>query len=83
MSADRLDEIKESLLAELYDQQMLDIVISDVTTLHLSTLQWIYAFGCAASSEGKEVEVTTDLPAKYDKLVKASGIKKMFNRFNP
>ena len=82
LSVDRLEEIKEQLLAELYDSPQLHITISDVTTLHLFTLQWIYAFSCAADTEGKEVTITLDLPAKFDLLVRVSGIKKMFNRFD-
>ncbi len=81
LSVRRLAEIKEMLLSELFDSQRLCITITQVSTLHLFTLQWIYAFGCAANSEGKEVIITLDLPAKFDLLVKASGIKKMFNRF--
>ena len=77
----RTEEIKEHLLAELFDQQKLLITITQVTSLHLATLQWIYAFSCAAQTEGKEVTISTDLPARFDLLVRASGIKKMFNRF--
>ena len=82
LSVKRLEEIKELLLSELFDSQQLRITITQVTTLHLFTLQWIYAFGCAANTEGKEVTITLDLPAKFDLLVRASGIKKMFNRFD-
>lgn len=81
LSVKRLEEIKELLLSELFDSQRLRINIAQVTTLHLFTLQWIYAFGCAANTENKEVVITLDLPAKFDLLVRASGIKKMFNRF--
>lgn len=78
----RMEEIKANLLAELYVQQKLHITITEVSSLHLSSLQWIYAFSCAAQTEGKEVMISTNLPARFDLLVKASGLKKMFNRFD-
>ena len=81
LSSRHLEEIKEKLLMELHEQQQLHIDITNVTSLNLSTLQWIYAFGCAANSEGKRVSIELDLPAKFDLLVQASGIKEMFNRF--
>ena len=81
LGVSRLEEIKEQLLSQLLTMQQLHIAISEVTTLHLSTLQWIYAFGRAAQTEGKEVVVTTDLPAQYAQLVRASGLEKMYNRF--
>ena len=79
----RLEEIKAQLLSELLEAQQLHITVSEVTSLHLFLLQWIYAFGCAASTEGKEVTISLDLPAKFDLLVRAAKIKKMFNRFDP
>ena len=82
LSVGRLENIKEQLLSELFNLQLLHITISDVNTLDLFTLQWIYAFSCAANTEGKVVIITLDLPAKFDKLVRISGIKKMFNRFD-
>ena len=73
--------IKEKLLGELLTLQQLHVRIFDVHALDLSTLQWVYAFSCAASSEGKEVTIKMELPAELDQLVRASGIKRMFNRF--
>lgn len=81
LSARRLEEIKEQLTAELLDLHLLHITIARVTVLDLSTLQWIYAFGCAANSEGKEVVVTLNLPNELEELVRISGVRKMFNRF--
>lgn len=81
LSVNRLEEIKTQLLTELLEAQQLRIAVSEVTALHLFTLQWIYAFVCAANSEGKQVTISLDLPAKFDILVRASKIKKMFNRF--
>ena len=82
LSANRLDEIKELLLSELFEEPALHISISEVSALHLSTLQWIYAFSCAANTEGKRVIIKLDLPPKFDRLVKASGIQEKFNRFD-
>ncbi|MGB3778404.1 MAG: STAS domain-containing protein [Tunicatimonas sp.] len=76
-----LADIKQQLLDELLGMQHLHVRISNVHALDLSTLQWVYAFGCAASSEGKEVTIKMELPADLEKLVRVSGIKKMFNRF--
>jgi hypothetical protein len=77
-----LAAIKEKLLGELLTLQRLHVRIFNVHALDLSTLQWVYAFGCAASSEGKEVTINIELPAELDRLVRMSGIKKMFNRFD-
>lgn len=81
LSARRLEEIKEQLTAELLDLHLLHVTIARVTVLDLSTLQWIYAFGCAANSEGKEVVVTLNLSNELEELVRISGVRKMFNRF--
>ncbi len=77
-----LASIKEQLLGELFTLQRLHVRICNVHALDLSTLQWVYAFGCAASSEGKDVTIKLELPTELDQLVRVSGIKKMFNRFN-
>lgn len=77
-----LASIKEKLLGELFTLQRLHVRICNVHALDLSTLQWVYAFSCAASSEGKEVTIKLELPAELDQLVRVSGIKKMFNRFD-
>ncbi len=77
-----LANIKEKLLGELLTLQRLHVRICDVHALDLSTLQWVYAFGCAANSEGKEVTINMELPNHLDRLVRVSGIKKMFNRFD-
>ena len=81
LSRRRLKELKEWLPAELMDSEVLRINIARVTVLDLSTLQWIYAFGCAASSEGKEVIIKINLPNELEELVRISGIRKMFNCF--
>ncbi len=77
-----LSQIKHQLLGELSNLQRLRVRISNVHALDLSTLQWVYAFGCAANSEGKEVTIRMELPAELDQLVRTSGIKDMFNRFD-
>ncbi len=77
-----LANIKQRLLGELLTLQRLHVRICHVHALDLSTLQWVYAFGCAASSEGKEVTINMELPADLDRLVRMSGIKKKFNRFD-
>lgn len=82
LRATNLTSIKEKLLGELFTLQRLHVRICNVHALDLSTLQWVYAFGCAASSEGKEVTIKLELPAELDRLVRVSGIKKMFNRFD-
>ena len=77
-----LAAIKEKLLGELLTLRRLHVRIFNVHALDLSTLQWVYAFSCAAKSEGKEVTIKMELPAELDRLVRVSGIKKMFNRFD-
>jgi hypothetical protein len=76
-----LSRIKRQLLGKLSNIQRLRVRISNVHALDLPTLQWVYAFGCAANSEGKEVIIKMELPAELDQLVRTSGIKDMFNRF--
>ena len=81
LSERRLKELKEWLPTKLLDSEILRIDIARVTVLDLSTLQWVYAFSCAASSEGKEVVISLNLPNELEELVRISGIRKMFNRF--
>ena len=82
LRATNLANIKQRLLGELLTLQRLHVRICHVHALDLSTLQWVYAFGCAANSEGKKVTIKMELPADLDKLVRMSGIKKKFNRFD-
>lgn len=77
-----LDHIKQQLMGKLLTLQRLRVRISHVDALDLSTLQWVYAFGCAANSEGKEVTIKMELPIELDQLVQVSGIRDMFNRFD-
>ena len=81
LSARRLHKLQEELPSELLSSEILHISISRVTVLDLSTLQWMYAFSCAAKSEGKKVIIKMNLPNELEELVRISGIRKMFNRF--
>ena len=72
--------IKQELSQALQKYGILKVNIEAVESLDLSVLQLIFAFQRAAISEDKQIDLKMDLPEDTLRLVKISGLEKIFNQ---